>query len=202
MEITNCVIQEAKSAKAVASATIELDNAITISNLQLTRSNEGGLNLVFPIGVDDKGVAKSFIECKDEKLLAKICEAVSGEYEKHLNANKLEEITLTVAGCSEFHSMAPYYDGIKSTEEAVAIYIGQKADNASYIPAIGIEYGNSQMDFVMGDNIDYDYIMEFMPELQENAKALDEFHTVCEELSNTYAYNIDSENYKPFGKVR
>lgn len=65
-------------------------------------------------------------------------------------------MTYTVAECGEFHSMGRYHEGIKTLEEAAAIY--RKMQTGNSVPAIGInlhvegtkKMADSQLDVVTG----------------------------------------------------
>lgn len=71
-------------------------------------------------------------------------------------------MTYTVAECGEFHSMGKYYEGIKTLEEAAAIYRGIPDERRSGIPSIGInlhaegteKWMDTQLDVVTGEGID------------------------------------------------
>ena len=58
------------------------------------------------------------------------------EDSKHKNI--AAEITFTVAECGEFHSMGEYHEGIRSLEEAAAIYRKIPQERMNGVPSIGI----------------------------------------------------------------
>ncbi len=92
-------------------------------------------------------------------------------------------MTYTVAECGEFHSMGRYHEGIKTLEEAAAIY--RKMQTGNSVPAIGInlhvegtkKMADSQLDVVTGEGIDMGMV-RLVPEfcncalVQEAVKAM------------------------------
>lgn len=81
-------------------------------------------------------------------------------------------ITFTVAECSEFHNLGEYHEGIRTLEEATAIYQEIPPERMHGIPAIGInlhiegteKWEDLQADILSGDEINIGMI-GFLPEL-------------------------------------
>lgn len=95
------------------------------------------------------------------------------------------EVTLTVAECGEFPNLGKYHDGIKSVEEAIAIFKQIPPERMNGIPSIGIQvhqegtesYEDTQLDIFSGQTIDLE-MLSYVPEISGNAKALE----IVEEL--------------------
>ncbi len=85
-------------------------------------------------------------------------------------------MTYTVAECGEFHSMGRYYEGIRTLEEAAALY--RKMQGGDGIPSIGInlhvegteKWMDSQLDVVTGEGIDMGMV-RLVPEFCNCAQA-------------------------------
>lgn len=85
-------------------------------------------------------------------------------------------MTYTVAECGEFHSMGRYHEGIKTLEEAAALYRKMQVGNS--IPSIGInlhvegteKWMDSQLDVVTGEGIDMGMV-KLVPEFCNCAQA-------------------------------
>lgn len=90
------------------------------------------------------------------------------------------EITLTVAECGEFPSLGEYHEGIKSVEEAIAIFKQIPPERMNGIPSIGIQvhqegtesYEDTQLDIFSGQTIDLE-MLSYVPEISGNARALE-----------------------------
>lgn len=94
-------------------------------------------------------------------------------------------MTFTVAECGEFHSLGKFHEGIKTPEEAAAIYRGIPDERRSGIPSIGInlhtegteKWMDTQIDVVTGEGIDV-AMVRLVPEfcncarVQEAVKAM------------------------------
>ena len=94
-------------------------------------------------------------------------------------------MTFTVAECGEFHSMGEYHEGIRTLEEAAAIYKEIPPERRNGIPAIGInlhaegteKWMDAQIDVLTGEGIDAGMVRlvpEFSgnPQVQEAVKKL------------------------------
>ena len=49
-------------------------------------------------------------------------------------------LTFTVAECGEYHNLGEYHEGIRTLEEAVAVYEKIPPERMNGIPAIGINW--------------------------------------------------------------
>lgn len=84
-------------------------------------------------------------------------------------------MTFTVAECGEYHSLGEYHEGIKTLEEAVAIYRKIPPERMNGIPSIGIslhvegteKWKDMQADILTGDVIDAG-IISYSPEFSNN----------------------------------
>lgn len=200
MEVTKCVIQEAKSAAGIATATIELDNAITISNIQLTKDKHSNLTVVFPLSLGKDGNVESFIECKDKAFADTVAQAIGKEYQRTMDLPKLKDITLTVAECGEYHSLGQYYDGLTSISEACELYEKVKKESHNMIPAIGFEYKDEQLDIVSGNRLDMDLAL-MMPNIMNDKEALTELESVAENLQSRYNLNVIRDEQRGFTRT-
>ena len=89
--------------------------------------------------------------------------------------NKEVVLTFTVAECGEYHYLGEYHEGIKTLEEAVAIYEKIPQERMNGIPSIGINLHvkgtgrleDSQADIFSGEGIDTG-IISLMPEFCGN----------------------------------
>nr|WP_304430953.1 hypothetical protein [uncultured Acetatifactor sp.] len=94
-------------------------------------------------------------------------------------------MTFTVAECGEFHGMGEYHEGIRTLEEAAAIYKEIPPGRRNGIPAIGInlhaegteKWMDAQIDVLTGEGIDAGMVRlvpEFSgnPQVQEAVKKL------------------------------
>lgn len=95
------------------------------------------------------------------------------------------EVTLTVAECGEFPSLGEYHEGIRSVEEAIAIFKEIPPERMNGIPSIGIQvhtegtesYEDTQLDIFSGNTIDLE-MLSYVPEIAGNARAVE----IIEEL--------------------
>lgn len=86
-------------------------------------------------------------------------------------------ITFTVAECGEYHSMGEYHEGIRTLEEAAAIYRKIPPERMNGIPSIGIRFHaegtaeeeDIQLDILSGREIDKG-IARLIPELSGSAE--------------------------------
>ena len=94
-------------------------------------------------------------------------------------ANKEENklVTLTVAECSEFHSMGEFHENIRSAAEAVSKFKEIPPERMHGIPAIGIRVADPQnpedyveLDVLTCRTFDLDMI-HYVPEIAENWQA-------------------------------
>ena len=84
-------------------------------------------------------------------------------------------LTFTVAECGEYHNLGEYHEGIRTLEEAVAVYEKIPPERMNGIPAIGInlhvkgtnKVEDAQADILSGDEIDIG-IISLMPEFCGN----------------------------------
>ena len=94
-------------------------------------------------------------------------------------ANKEENklVTLTVAECSEFHSMGEFHENIRSVAEAVSKFKEIPPERMHGIPAIGIRVADPknpedyvELDVLTGRTFDLD-MLHYVPEIAENWQA-------------------------------
>ena len=94
-------------------------------------------------------------------------------------ANKEENklVTLTVAECSEFHSMGEFHENIRSAAEAVSKFKEIPPERMHGIPAIGIRVADPknlddyvELDVLTGKTFDLD-MLHYVPEIAENWQA-------------------------------
>lgn len=86
-------------------------------------------------------------------------------------------ITFTVAECGEYHSMGEYHEGIRTLEEAAAIYRKIPPERMNGIPSIGIRFHAAgtaekediQIDILSGREIDRG-MARLIPELRGSAE--------------------------------
>ncbi len=90
---------------------------------------------------------------------------------------KKTNTTLTVAECSEFHSMGEFHENITTTKEAIELFNQIPPDRMHGIPAIGIRVEDvanpdmgMEMDFITRKRIDLD-ILTLVPEIASDWKA-------------------------------
>ncbi len=90
---------------------------------------------------------------------------------------KKTNTTLTVAECSEFHSMGEFHENIATTKEAIELFNQIPPDRMHGIPAIGIRVEDAanpdmgmEMDFMTRKRIDLD-ILTLVPEIANDWKA-------------------------------
>lgn len=96
--------------------------------------------------------------------------------EKHTGTKTGGIITFTVAECGEFHGMGEYHEGIRTMEEAAAIYRKIPPERMNGIPSIGIRLHmpgteaaeDVQADILSGSEIDTGMI-RLIPELCDHA---------------------------------
>ena len=94
-------------------------------------------------------------------------------------------VTFTVAECGEFHSLGKYYDGIRTLEEAAAIYHKKPPERMHGNPAIGLnlhvkgteKWEDLQADILSGDEIDIGMVklvpgFGSHPQVQQAVKAI------------------------------
>ncbi len=102
--------------------------------------------------------------------------------------NKEVVLTFTVAECGEYHSLGEYHEGIRTLEEAVAVYEKIPLKRMNGIPAVGInlhvtgtdKVEDLQADILSGNEIDIgiiNIIPEYCgnPQMQEMVKELISF---------------------------
>lgn len=97
--------------------------------------------------------------------------------------------TFTVAECGEFHGLGKYYEGIRTPEEAAAIYRAIPAGRRSGIPSIGInlhaegteKWMDTQIDVVTGEGIDLGMV-RLVPEMDGNPRV----HEAVEALARLF----------------
>ena len=82
--------------------------------------------------------------------------------------------TLTVAECSEFHSMGEEHTGVKTVKEAMEIFGSIPPERMSGIPAIGVRVANeeapelfSESDIFSGKRFDME-ALSYVPEIRNN----------------------------------
>ena len=94
-------------------------------------------------------------------------------------ANKEENklVTLTVAECSEFHSMGEFHENIRSVAEAVSKFKEIPPERMHGIPTIGIRVADPknpedyvELDVLTGRTFDLD-MLHYVPEIAENWQA-------------------------------
>lgn len=82
--------------------------------------------------------------------------------------------TLTVAECSEFHSMGEEHTGVKTVKEAMEIFGSIPPERMNGIPAIGVRVANeeapelfSEIDIFNGKRFDME-ALSYVPEIRDN----------------------------------
>ena len=82
--------------------------------------------------------------------------------------------TLTVAECSEFHSMGEEHTGVKTVKEAMEIFGSIPSERMNGIPAIGVRVANeeapelfSEIDIFNGKRFDME-ALSYVPEIRNN----------------------------------
>ncbi len=90
---------------------------------------------------------------------------------------KKTNTTLTVAECSEFHSMGEFHENVATTKEAIELFNQIPPDRMHGIPAIGIRVEDAanpdmgmEKDFITRKRIDLD-ILTLVPEIANDWKA-------------------------------
>ena len=107
------------------------------------------------------------------------------------------EVRITVAECTEFHSLGEYYEDIETAEEAAAIYRQIPPGRRNGIPSIGIcfhipgqpEREDIQLDILTGSVIDTEMLcyvpeMEKSPQVWEAVRALKRLFPEKEAVDN------------------
>lgn len=82
----------------------------------------------------------------------------------------VDEITFTVAECGEYHSLGEYHEGIRTLDEAAALYRKINPDRMNGVPSVGIKIhadgaeaaGDMQFDILSGGEINAG-IVQFLP---------------------------------------
>ena len=135
-----------------------------------------------PITAQRTGTLESYLPQAEAYL-----DELRGEREReaaqqaHTDAERQEpEVTLTVAECSEFHSLGEFYENIPTVEEAVAIWKQIPPERMNGIPAIGINihepgaepFGDVEADLVSGKRIDLE-ILDHIPDMKNNPKVME-----------------------------
>ncbi len=100
-----------------------------------------------------------------------------------------QEVTLYVAGCSEFHNFAPVYEGFTDVQEAIDKYNEIYPIYVSDIPAIGVKIHNLgddpemdiEWDVLSGGRMDLD-MLGYIGEITTNERAM----ALVTELSLAY----------------
>ena len=93
---------------------------------------------------------------------------------------KLDEVTLTVAECGEFHNLGEFHENIPTVDEAIAIWKQIPPERMYGIPAIGINIhtpGTKKIDDVgsdvlCGKHFDLE-ILEYIPEIKNSPQAME-----------------------------
>lgn len=88
-------------------------------------------------------------------------------------------VTLYVAECGEFHNLGEFHEGIRSVEEALAIYDQIPPERMNGIPSIGIRihtegtesYEDVELDIVSGKIADLE-ILDYVPDITDDPKAI------------------------------
>ena len=82
--------------------------------------------------------------------------------------------TLTVAECSEFHSMGEEHTGVKTVKEAMEIFGSIPSERMNGIPAIGVRVANeeapelfNEIDIFNGKSFDME-ALSYVPEIRNN----------------------------------
>jgi len=96
-------------------------------------------------------------------------------------------VTFTVAECGEYHSLGEYHEGIKTLEEAAAVYRGIPSERMHGIPSIGInlhvegteKYEDVQADILTGDEITVG-IIRFIPEFHSHLQVKEAVKRIIE----------------------
>ena len=96
--------------------------------------------------------------------------------------------TLTVAECSEFHSMGEFHENIRSAAEAIAKFKEIPPERMHGIPAIGIRVSDPrklddyvELDVLIGKRIDLD-MLRYVPEIAENWQAQQMIATLIHDM--------------------
>lgn len=158
--------------------------------------NEDGLQIggvkvdINPITEEQTGTLETYLPGVETYLVekSKIMQEkpIKGQIQpQEILTESLTEVTLTVAECGEFPNLGEYHDGIKSVEEAIAIFKQIPPERMNGIPSIGIQvhqegtesYEDTQLDIFSGQTIDLE-MLSYVPEISGNAKALE----IVEEL--------------------
>lgn len=136
---------------------------------------------------------------KDKKV-TKRTENVN-EQSEHANS-KEPKVTITVAECGEFHNLGEFHEGIKSVDEAIAIFNQIPPERMNGIPSIGINihapgteyYEDIQLDIVSGYKIDLE-TMDYWPEVKNNAKAMELIAELVEKMPEIELIGASKTDY-------
>lgn len=164
----------------------DMFNALNEDGLQI-----GGIKVdINPITEGQTGTLAAYLPGVEaylaEKSKAMQEKPVKGQIQPQETATEpLAEVTLTVAECGEFPSLGEYHEGIRSVEEAIAIFKEIPPERMNGIPSIGIQvhkegtesYEDTQLDIFCGNTIDLE-MLSYVPEIAGNARAVE----IIEEL--------------------
>lgn len=98
-------------------------------------------------------------------------------------------VTLTVAECSEFHSLGEFHENIASVEEAIAVWKSIPPERMNGIPSIGINihtegterYEDVEMDILSGKVIDLE-VLDYVPDITDDPKAIEVIAELIDKL--------------------
>lgn len=96
-------------------------------------------------------------------------------------------VTFTVAECGEYHGLGEYHEGIRTLEEAAAVYRRIPSERMHGIPSIGInlhvegteKYEDIQADILTGDEITVG-IIRFIPEFYSHSQVKEAVKRIIE----------------------
>lgn len=150
----------------------------------------GGVNLdINPISQEQTGSLSEYLT-EVEAYLKENQNQMIQEAQQHNM-----EITYTVAGCGEFHSMGAYHEGIATIEEAKALFEGIQENHSNMIPAIGInihesgtpEIDDVQMDVLYGNTIDLDNL-RYVPQIWNDHDGLSKVGQIIDAFPDAKVY--------------
>ncbi len=113
---------------------------------------------------------------------------------------KLDEVTLTVAECGEFHNLGEFHENIPTVDEAIAIWKQIPPERMYGIPAIGINIhtpGTKKIDDVgsdvlCGKHFDLE-ILEYIPEIKNSPQAMEVIAELMAKLPEMEKYGEMSQ---------
>ena len=102
---------------------------------------------------------------------------------------ELDEVTLTVAECGEFHNLGEFHENIPTVDEAIAIWKQIPPERMNGIPAIGINihtpgtepYEDAVTDILTGKRFELD-VLDYIPEIKSNPQAMEVIAELIDKL--------------------